>query len=231
MIMANPGSPEQMREMQQNVQPMPKGTMIGMFVVLIILMVVMQWRSEIGQALNVVFGAIDFGGEYPVLTLILGGVIMITLSTVIRSFLMDPIGQAKSQHLQREFNEEMRAARAENNLFKMKKLQDQQPMMMQASMEQSTQMMKIMPVTMVIVIPIYAWIWYFITETVTTLHPENLVINMPWGTATLTDNLWIMPVWIIIYTLISLPLGQLENKIIMYFRLKKRLVELDREIA
>jgi hypothetical protein len=42
--MANPGSPEQMRQQQQqNMQPMPKGTMIGMLGVLVIMMVVMMF--------------------------------------------------------------------------------------------------------------------------------------------------------------------------------------------
>ena len=50
----------------------------------------------------------------------------------------------------------------ENNLFKMKKLQELQPQMMAKSMEASTQQMKVMPVTMVFLLPMYAWVWYFI---------------------------------------------------------------------
>ena len=69
--MPNPGSPEQMRQMQQDMPQMPKGTMMGMLVVLLIMMIVMQFREAIGKALNVVFQYIDFGGEYPVLTLVI----------------------------------------------------------------------------------------------------------------------------------------------------------------
>lgn len=227
MKMANPGSPEQMREMQQNVQPMPKGTMIGMFAVLIIMMVVMTWREQIGLALNYVFHVIDFNGEYPVLTLVIAGIIMITLSTVVRGLLSDPVPQARSQHIQSEFNAEMRKARTENNLYKLKKLQELQPQMMQASMEQSTKMMKLMPVTMVFVIPIYAWIYYFVTHTLDGAGIST-IINMPWGYADLLSNvIGFMPVWIVIYTLISLPIGQLETKIINYVLFKKRLAKLD----
>lgn len=212
-------------------QPMPRGTMIGMLGVLVIMMVVMIWRVEIGKALNHVFKYIDFDGQYPVLTLVIAGVIMITLSTTVRSLLSDPIAQAKSQHIQSEFNNELRTARTENNLYKLKKLQELQPQMMQASMEQSTKMMKLMPVTMLFVIPIYAWIFYFVTYT---MGGETLplMINMPWGSANLMDNmLGFMPQWIVIYTLISLPLGQLENKVINYFLFKKRLHALDADGA
>lgn len=226
--MANPGSPEQMRQAQQSVQPMPTNTMFGMFAVLIIMMVVMMARDQIGGALNVVFKYIDFGGQYPVLTIIIAGFIMITLSTVIRGFLTDPVAQAKSQHIQSEFNAEMRKARTENNLFKLKKLQDMQPQMMQASMAQSTKMMKIMPVTMLVVIPIYAWIYYFVQVSGVLEAHVDTIINMPWGTVDLLSTvLGFMPTWIVVYTLISLPIGQLENKIINYFLFKRRLAKLE----
>ncbi len=219
-----------MREVQsQNMQPMPMSTMFGMFAVLIIMMVVMMFRDAIGSALNVVFQVVDFGGQYPVLTLMIAGIIMITLSTVIRGVLTDPVEQAKAQHIQSEFNNEMRLARTENNLFKLKKLQDIQPQMMQASMAQSTKMMKMMPITMLFIIPIYAWIYYFVTNTVPV---ELLDIAMPWGTTNLNDALLnFMPVWIVIYTLISLPIGQLETKIINYILFKRRLAKLDAGVA
>ena len=228
--MANPGSPEQMREVQnQNMQPMPMSTMFGMFAVLIIMMVVMMFRDAIGGALNVVFQVVDFGGQYPVLTLMIAGIIMITLSTVIRGVLTDPVEQAKSQHIQSEFNTEMRLARTENNLFKLKKLQEIQPQMMQESMAQSTKMMKMMPITMLFIIPIYAWIYYFVTNTVPV---ELLDIAMPWGTTNLNDTLLnFMPIWIVIYTLISLPIGQPETKLINYILFKRRLAKLDAGVA
>ncbi len=81
--------------------------------------------------------------------------------------------------------------------------------------------------TMVFVIPIYAWIFYFVTFT---MHGDTtpLIISMPWGTANLMDNVMgFMPLWIVIYTLISLPIGQLENKLINHILFKKRLKALN----
>ena len=205
---------------------MPKGTMLAMMFTLLIMMVVVQFRSAIGEALDVVFSVIDFDGKYPVLTLVLGGLIMITLSTTIRAALSHPIEQAKNQHIQSEFNSELRKARLENNLYKMKKLTEEQPKIMAGSMQQSTDMMKVMPITMLVVIPIYAWVWFFVNNTV----PDDLIdIVMPWGTANLLDYIWFMPIWIIVYTLISLPIGQLENKAVTYILLKRRLRQLESE--
>jgi uncharacterized membrane protein (DUF106 family) len=238
--MPNPGSPQAMQT-RQNMPAMPKGTMIGMFMVLIIMMVVMMFRKEIGGALNVIFEPlIGFGGKWPVFTLVIAGLIMITLSTIIRSFMTDFVGQARNQKISSEFNKEMRQARLENNLFKLKKLQEEQPKMMARSMESSTQMMRVMPITMLVIIPIYAWVGYFLGDPsygfdasfVPLVPHELLTAPMPWGTVGLVDRLaGFFPIWIVVYTMISLPVGQLENRVVRYYLLKKRMRDLEAGIT
>ena len=237
MTMANPGSPQAMQQ-SRSANPMPtmqKGTMIGMFAVLIIMMVVMMYRAQIGHALNYgLYPLLGFGGEMPVLTLVLAGLLMITLSTVIRTLMTDSVAQARNQKISSDFNKEMRQARLENNLYKLKKLQEEQPKMMSKSMESSTQMMKLMPLTMIVVIPIYAWIGYFLADPYYNLgvidveNAVNTIINIPWGEADLIGRVaGFLPTWIVIYTMISLPIGQLESRVIRFFLLRKRLAELD----
>lgn len=223
--MVNPGSPQTMQAQQSAAPPMmSKGTMIGMMATLVIMLVVVQFRMQIGEVLNVGLQVIDFDGRWPVLTLVIAGLIMITLSTVIRGLLSNPVEQAKGQQMQSAFNKELRQARLENNLFKLKKLQEQQPAMMAKSMETSTQMMKLMPITMVVVIPIYAWVWYFLA---TTVPSELLIVNLPWGDVDIMGTVVFLPVWMIIYTMISLPIGQLETKIVRFYLLSKRLKEMN----
>ena len=224
--MPNPGSPQSMQQAQQNTPPMPKGTMIGMLLSLVIMLVVYSFYEPVGKALNVVFQVIAFGGNYPVLTLVICGLIMITISTIIRSYMTDFVTQTRNQRIQTEFNKELRQARLENNLFKLKKLQEEQPKMTAKTMEASTKQMRTMPITMLVVIPVYAWVRFFIYNT---LDP-NFLVMLPWNDMTVnlqTATVWIMPLWIVIYTLISLPVGQLENRVVRYFLLKKRLKELD----
>lgn len=221
--MANPGSPEAMRNSMEGMPTMSKTTMLGMLFSLGLMFVLLTYRAQVGKYLNYVFKIIDFGGAYPVSTLILAGLIMTALSSIIRSFMSDPLKMARSQHVQKEFNAEMRKARMENNLYKLKKLTEQQPKMMAASMESSQDQMKVMPLTMVIVIPIYTWVWYFIENTAV-----STIINVPWAVVNLTQS-FVLPAWILIYTLISIPIGQLVNKVIRYYLLGKRLAELDAE--
>ncbi|MBR6203842.1 MAG: DUF106 domain-containing protein [Candidatus Methanomethylophilaceae archaeon] len=207
-------------------------TMMGMMLAMVIMLVVTSFRDPIGEALDVVFKYIAFK-DSPVLTLILAGIIMITISTVARSLMTDFVGMARNQQIQSDFNAEFREARRENNLFKMKKLQEQQPQIMAMSMEASTQQMKVMPVTMLFVIPVYAWVYYFLKtgDTAAYFPGETVIVNMPWGSLDVNSLLMgFFPSWIILYTLVSLPIGQVENRLIRLVLLRKRLRELDHEV-
>ena len=229
--MPNPGSPQSMQEMQQQAPPMNTKTMIGMFAVLIVMMVVMQFRSQIGGALDVVLNPIAFDGKYPVVTLVIAGVIMISVSTLVR-------------RIQSDFNKEFRQARLENNLFKMKKLQEMQPQIMAMSMEASTQQMKVMPISMIVLLPMYAWIWYFINPADAAIPGgnyfggdgslsglEHALANIPWAPDfdLNTTLLGFIPAWIVIYSMVSMPIGQIENRLLRLYFLRKHLRKLDLE--
>ncbi len=234
--MPNPGSPQSMQQVQQQAPPMSNKSMIGMLLMMVVMMVVMMFRAPLGEALDVVFKHIAFDGQYPVLTLIIAGLIMITISTVVRSLMSNPLQMARNQQIQSDFNKEFRQARIENNLFKMKKLQEMQPQIMAMSMEASTQQMKVMPITMVFIMPMYAWVWYFLLvgdfQGVTGQYfsADNIpVVDLPWseGFDLNTILLRFFPAWIIIYTMVSLPIGQIENRLIRFIFFKKKLKELD----
>ncbi len=228
---------------QQQGPMMSNKTMIGMLLVFVIMFAVAGFRQQIGGALDFIFQFIAFDGHYPVLTLVIAGTIMITLGTVIRGFLQNPIKMARNQQIQSDFNKEFRQARIENNLFKMKKLQEMQPEITAMSMQQSTDQMKVMPITMLFVIPIYAWVWFFLS-TGDVDNPGKYFcegnpifdawgyvrVNMPWTAIDLNGTLFLnFPVWIFIYTMISLPIGQIENRLIRLYLLKKELRRLDLE--
>ena len=231
--------------MSQQPQPMMSNkTMIGMLLVMVIMFGVASFRQQIGGALDFIFQFIAFDGKYPVLTLVIAGIIMITLGTVVRGFLQDPIKMARNQQIQSDFNKEFRQARIENNLFKMKKLQEIQPQITAMSMQASTDQMKVMPITMLFVVPIYAWVWFFLSTGDADnpgkyFCPGNSIfdtwgyvhVQMPWCDIDLNSTLFLnFPVWIFIYTMISLPIGQIENRLIRLYFLKKELRRLDLEV-
>lgn len=233
--MANPGTPGNVQAPAMNNTSMTR-MLITMLVIMAVSMITVQFRMEIGGALDVVFGVLAFK-DHPMISIMLVCTIAILITTVIRSFMQDPLKTARNQQIQSDFNRELRQARIENNLFKMKKLEEMQPQMMEASMQQSSEMMKVMPFTMVIFIPIIAWAWYFV-NTGTVDDPgayfsptDRPIIELPWcGNVDLTGSVFLsMPLWLILYMMVTLPIGQVENRLIRLYLLNKELKRLDAE--
>lgn len=201
-------------------------TFITIFIFLFAMFVLFDQdlRSGLGQMVG--YGLdplIGFEGAAPVLTLIMAGIIMTGLTTLIRHFFTDYVGQARSQTVVSAFNKELRQARLDNNMYKIKKLSEQQNNVLQKSMEMSTTQMKLMPVTMLIIIPVFAWVSVFIAS----LPAGEAIVNVPWAAAVDLNASTIFPHWILLYSLISIPFAQVLNRALRYFSFKKKLRELE----
>lgn len=208
--------------------PMP--SMMPMLLMMGLILVVYALDGSdhiIGEKLNFVFQYIDMDGEMPIVTLFIVGFVMASLSAILRSFFMDMIGQAKSQQLMSAYNKELRQARLENNSFKIKKLTEMQPQMMAKNMENSNKMMKSMPYTMIVIIPLFLWVRYFVNVTVK--EAGTLTFSVPWAELSLLSDIWIMPAWILVYTMVSVPWGQIVNRLIRMIKFKKYLKTIESE--
>lgn len=206
--------------------PMPSMMpMLVMMFLILILYTVDGQDHVIGEVLDKGLFFLGMDGKYPVVTLFIAGALMASTSAILRSFFMDMMAQAKSQQIMSAFNKELRQARLENNSFKIKKLTEMQPAMMAKNMENSNKMMKSMPFTMIIIIPMFLWIRYFVNVTVDAAG--TLGVFVPWAEVSLLDQVWFMPDWILIYTLISIPFGQIVNRLIRTYKFKKYLQQLD----
>lgn len=212
---------------QPNQPPMPD--MSNMWRMMIIMLLIFGLyildgdEHTIGKILNVVFQFIAFEGKYPVVTLMIMGSIMILLSSGIRTLMTDTLQQQKDQLFSSAYRKELRQARLDNNLYKVKKLMDMQDVMMQKTMESSNQMMKSMPVTMMVVVPIFLWVRYFVDITLSGSGMQ--VISVPWAmdAVGLTHVFWIFPLWIFVYSMVSIPLGQIIMRVVRAYQFKKRL--------
>ncbi len=177
-----------------------------------------------GKVLNPTIG---FGGHYPVLTILIAGAILVGATTVVRHFTTDWIATARTQAMMRHFQKEMMDARKSNNTYKLKKLQDAQPKMMEASQAMQNKQLKTMPLTMIVVIPIFAWANTFLAGLDYTWFsaPWNPAVDMfatngilPFG----ANGSSLFPHWILLYMALSVPLGSLINKSLKYFAWKER---------
>ncbi|HEV8359793.1 MAG TPA: EMC3/TMCO1 family protein, partial [Candidatus Thermoplasmatota archaeon] len=125
-------------------------------------------RALTGSAVGFVLGPAigwqsSLGGPlFPVLTIVFASAVMVLLTSGIRHYFTDYLKQARAQEVMRAFSKEMRSARKENNLHKMKKLTEKNKELMSLQAEQSTSQLKPMAITMVVVVPIFAWLLVFL---------------------------------------------------------------------
>ena len=213
-----------------------KGGMSRMITIFIfVLAIFILFDPTLRDALGTVVGyglnpLVSFNHEWPVVTLVLTGLLMAALTIVVRHFFTDYVEQARSQKIVAAFNKELREARKENNSFKTKKLLAEQPKILQKSMEQTMTQFKLLPVSMIIVVPIFAWIAVFVGGLSAVHHPDTtismLYYSVPWSSWANFNDSYLFPEWVLVYTLVSLPFGQVLSRALRYFSFAKRLKEL-----
>src|SRR5439155_5405522 len=101
-----------------------------------------------GYALDPVIG---FHRSAPLLTILLASIILVVGTTAIRHFLVDWVSMARVQEAMRAFQKEFSQARKDNNTYKLKKLTEAQPEVMALQADMSTEQMKPMAFTMILV--------------------------------------------------------------------------------
>ena len=155
---------------------------------------------------------ITFDYQYPVLTFLFAGIIMISFTTIIRHFIIDWEKMAEIQTKMGAYNKEMGEARQSGNEAKMKKLFAMQPQIMMLQSEMMSNQMKPMAFTMIIAIPIIMWLRIFVNGL------DLQVMSLPWEpNYSLDEDLWILPHWILVYSGLSLPFGQIIMRVLKIF--------------
>jgi uncharacterized membrane protein (DUF106 family) len=172
-----------------------------------------ELRDFMGETAGTVLEPrITFDQQYPVLTFLFAGIIMISFTTLIRHFIIDWEKMAEIQTKMGAYNKEMGEARQNGNEAKMKKLFAMQPQIMMLQSEMMASQMKPMAFTMLIAIPIIMWLRIFVNGL------DLQVISLPWEpNYSLDEDLWILPHWILVYSGLSLPFGQIIMRILKIF--------------
>jgi uncharacterized membrane protein (DUF106 family) len=163
--------------------------------------------SFIAVSLNTVFyPLIGFDGAFPVLTLVLAGAIVVTLSSFFQNLFTDWKKMGESQEITRAFQKEMQKARKEGNTNKVQKLMKMQPQIMKRQTEASSGMMKPMFFLFIFIVPIFMWLRFFLGNL------EYFYFTVPWTTnVSLFDKpigfLW--QAWLWLYLVFSMVFGQI----------------------
>lgn len=200
-------------------RPRKKGSFLTIFSFAIAFLIIIDTnlRTALGNAVGFVLDpVIGFDHRYPVLTIMIAGTLMVLLTTTIRHFTTDWLEMAKFQSYMRAFQKEFGQARKDNNTYKMKKLGDKQADLMQKSQQVQMAQMRTMPITMLIVIPLFAWLLLFLTPL------DYVFYTAPWNTRVDMFDTTLFPHWILLYMTLSIPLGALVQKSMKFLSWKER---------
>lgn len=183
-----------------------------------------ELRNELGRYTGYAMDPlIGFGGQLPVLTILLAGALLVIASTVVRHFTTDWLETAKTQQEMRHFQRELMKARKENNTYKIKALTDYQPTMMAKSQKLQSASLKSMPLTMLVAVPLFAWLgtWLYTLDYTWYSAPWNVNVDF-FTTNGILFGTSVFPHWVLLYICLSIPLGSLTQKLMKYIAWKER---------
>jgi len=186
---------------------------MGFFFLLMLALLILfdpRLRASLATIVDYIFFPLfGFNYQYPVLTIFIAGSIVIVISTIIRHFAIDWIEMAKMQHIVSSFQKKYREALRKQNKHMIKKLQKMQVDIMRMQSELSAKQMKLMPITLLIFVPVFTWIWGFLE------NAPHYYFDTPWAThISFFKMSFIFPNWIWLYMLLSIPLTQIVQYIL-----------------
>lgn len=177
-------------------------------------------RGTIGNALNVAFlPVIGFNHQMPVVTLLLGGMLIGLITSIPRYFFTDWVKMGKAQNRMRAFSKVMREAYRSGQRDRIQKLRKMQ---MDVTMEQQQVQMNTMKPLMVFSIVtylIFIWLFTFIGSLPYQLaaFPWNFDVNLN------TKLFLYIYYWIVVYFLAVMVTQYFVSMVIKWFDFSRRL--------
>jgi len=189
------------------------------YMMLFLVLMMLFLFTGIGGPLGAAFGSvlepvIGFEGQYPVLTIVLAGIIVVTLSGSLTNFFTDWKKMGEMQQTQKAFSAEMQKARREGNTNKVNKLMKMQPELMKKQQEASSGSMKSMLFLFIFIWPIFIWLRTFLAGL------SHYAFTTPWAHSVSLipepANKFIMQNWLWLYLIFSIVIGQVIRQGLKY---------------
>lgn len=188
-----------------------------LYLMLFLLIMFIFMSTGIGALLGYYVGLvlspiIGFSGDFPVLTVILAGLIVVFLSSLLTNFFTDWKKMGESQEIARAFQKEITKARREGNTNRVNKLMKMQPEIFKKQQESSSGMMKPMLFLIIFIWPIFIWLRSFLVSL------DHYYFSVPWATQV---SFFSWPfgfgqAWIWLYLIFSIVLGQILRQGLKY---------------
>lgn len=181
--------------------------MVFLFIIIITMFIFADAgiRSWIEVTFNSVFyPLIGFDGNFPIITIVLAGIIVVFLSSFFQNLFTDYKKMGEAQEIMKAYQAEMRKATKEGNTNRVNKLRKMQPQIMKKQTEVQSNSMKPMMFLFIFIVPIFIWLRYFLSNL------PYYYFTVPWAkNVSFFDNSILWQSWLWIYLIFSMIIGQL----------------------
>jgi len=169
-------------------------------------------RVAIGSGMDILMSPVlvAVGEQNFYLILSVMAIITAVYSSLIQKYAVDQSRMAEVQGRMKIFQKEMKEARATQNTYQLKKLEEQQAEMMQENMSVMKEQFKPMFYIVLVSLPFFMWAYFYIGG-----HPDASIIFPFWGERALSDSVfWMFTYWIYWYFISSLAFSQVLRKLL-----------------
>jgi uncharacterized membrane protein (DUF106 family) len=167
------------------------------------------------------FPVIGFGGALPTVTILLAGILTTSISSVIRDHYTNWVKMARTQKVMGAWRKEQMEAMRKGQTTRLAKLKEAQQGFMKDTMEMQTTPLKSMAWTLFLFIVIFTWLRLFVDVVLNNLG--NQWIAVPWSNHVYLNSVYVLPSWVLLYSLLAIPFGQIITRVLKYVRFRRRL--------
>ncbi len=197
--------------------------MIFLFLLAIVAIFDQQMALGFGAIAGLIlYPVIGFGGHFPVVTILIAGALTTTVSSVLRDHYTDWVKMVRFQKVNGAWQRDYREAMRKGNKSKMDKLQKVRQGFMKDQMDIQLNSMKPLAWTFFLFIVLFAWLNVFVNQTLLIFGGQYFAV--PWASNVYVDYVpFLFPSWILIYSLLAIPIGQILTRVLKYIRFKRKL--------
>ncbi|MFH0815984.1 MAG: EMC3/TMCO1 family protein [Methanobacteriota archaeon] len=204
--------------------PVSSSPILMLMMMFLMLMIIIDpsLRSLIGNLVGLAFmPTVGFDYQFPLWTLLMAGIVSITFSTVLRHYMIDWVEMARINRKSGALRKELFAAMKRRDMSRVDQLNKLQQESSAETMGVTMNQMKPTMITMVLVIGVFTWVYVFIEAA------PNHFFSVPWefNVDFLRSN--VLPNWILLYSLLTMPVTQVLGRFLKWFGFSRRLKALE----
>jgi len=169
----------------------------------------------------VLFPVFGFGGTLPVLTILLAGILTTTIGSIIRDHYTNWVKMARTQKVMSAWRKENMEAMRKGQQTRLAQLKEVQKGFAKDQMDMMSTPYKSTAWTIFLFIVIFTWLRLFVDVVLQALG--NQWIAVPWSNHVFLNSVYVFPSWVLLYSLLAIPFGQIVVRVLKYIRFRRRL--------